>query len=398
MKICLVHNSYGRRSGEEVAVDGLRECLQRRGHDVISFTRSSSELDDGPSKVSAFFSGIYSVSARREFGKLLAAERPDLVHINNLYPLISPSILDETQRQDTPVVMTLHNYRLLCPTGLLMSRGEICHRCIGGQEWWCALRNCTGERPKSAGYAVRSWVARSREMFIAKVDRFIAPAQFVKQIHSQYGYPANRIDVVPYIVSLDFRNSPLAQGQYVGYVGRISPEKGIETILEAATRRPEIPFHLAGHYQQMPDLPMRAPENCLFLGEVPRENVGDFIDGASFTVFPSKWYETTGLSMVETMARGKTVICSRIGCLPELINDGVTGILFEPGDADDLSRKIQFLWDRPDLCRAMGAAARESIQQKFYTVRNYELLSQVYEAAIASRSKARVEVPRAASA
>ncbi len=382
MKICLVHNAYGKLSGEEVAVEGLRDSLASHGHTVIPFFRSSAELDGRElRKIGAFFTGIYNIAARREFARMLDSERPDLVHINNLFPIISPSILDETKRHGIPTVMTVHNYRLLCPTGLLFSHGEVCHRCLDGGEWWCAIRNCTGEWPKSAGYAVRSWTARVRESFSEGIDRFIAPTEFVKAMHVRYGYPAERIDVVRYFARLETLRPQSMDGDYVGYVGRISAEKGVDTIVEAARHQPDIAFRFAGHCLQMPSQLRQAPGNCEFVGEVPRRDLGAFVAGARFTVFASKWYETTGLSMIETMAQGKTVICSRIGCLPELVEEGVTGLSFEPGNAEDLGRKIYYLWNRPDMCRKMGAAARTKVLAMFSTDATYAQLLRTYQAA-----------------
>ncbi|HEV2169766.1 MAG TPA: glycosyltransferase, partial [Candidatus Binatus sp.] len=131
MKICVVHNAYGKLSGEEVAVQNLSRYLREKGHSVVEFFRDSATIpDSGTAKAGALLSGIYSFSARREFSHLLDAERPDVVHVNNLYPLISTSILDESKRRRIPTVMTLHNYRLACPTGLMMSQGEVCRRCV----------------------------------------------------------------------------------------------------------------------------------------------------------------------------------------------------------------------------------------------------------------------------
>ncbi len=388
MKVCLVHNAYGRLSGEEVAVAGLRDSLTSHGHTVIPFFRSSTELEGRQlGKIGALFTGIYNIAARREFARLLDKERPDLVHINNLFPLISPSILDETKRRGIPTVMTVHNYRLLCPTGLLFSHGEVCHRCLNGREWWCAVRNCTGQWGKSSGYAVRNWVARVRGSFSEGIDRFIAPAEFVKSMLVRHGYPAERIDVVRYIVSLETLQPRLTDGEYVGYIGRISPEKGVDTIVEAAKHQADIPFRFAGHFLQMPRLLRQVPGNCQFMGEVPRRDLGAFVDGARFTVFASKWYETTGLSMAETMARGKAVICSAIGCLPELVEAGVTGLLFEPGNAEDLGRKIAYLWNRPDLYHEMGSAARAKVLAMFSPETTYLRLLDVYKAVTERRHR-----------
>jgi glycosyltransferase involved in cell wall biosynthesis len=387
VKVCLVHNAYGKVSGEEVAVESLRDSLTNHGHNVIPFCRSSAEIEGSQfRKLGAFFAGIYNVSAGREFAQLLEMERPDLVHINNLFPLISPSILDETRRRNIPTVMTLHNYRLLCPTGLLFSHSEVCHRCLGGREWWCAIRNCTGERSKSLGYAVRNAVARSRRSFVDGVDRFIALTEFAKSMLVGQGYPAKRIDVVRNILKVEIALPPRTKGEYVGYVGRISPEKGVDTIVEAARECPDIPFRFAGHYLRMANLPLEAPSNCRFLGAISSVDVGEFLSAARFTVLSSRWYEVSPLSLVDAMLQGKPVVCSRIGGLPEFIDDGSTGLLFAPGNARDLAEKIRYLWDRPELCREMGEAARSKIIAMFSPEANYKQLLGTYHAAIGKMS------------
>ena len=366
-----------------MAVDGLRDCLESHGHTVIPFYRSSAELRRSKSgKAAAFFSGIYSSSARREFACLLDEERPDLVHINNLFPLISPSILAETKSRGVPAVMTVHNYRLLCPTGLLFSHGELCHRCAGGREWWCAIRNCTGEWPKSAGYAMRNAVARLRGSFVKGIDRFIAPTIFVKSMLARYGYPAERIDVVRLIVSLENLHSQTGDGTYVAYLGRISPEKGVETIVEAARLCQDILFRFAGHYLQMPDLPAKAPPNCEFMGEVAGSSVSEFLSASRFTIFSSRWYEVSPLSLVDAILQAKAVICARLGGLPEFVDDGSTGLLFTAGDSRDLTEKVRYLWERPELCRKMGQAGRAKVLAMFSPSANYTRLLDVYQSVL----------------
>jgi glycosyltransferase involved in cell wall biosynthesis len=389
MKVCLVHNSYGRRSGEEAAVDGLAECLVMKGHDVVHFDRTSERLRERSSaKVAAFFSGIYSYARRREFATFLSTHRPDIIHINNLYPLISPSILDEAVRFKIPAVMTLHNYRLLCPTGLLMVRDQICERCAQGAEWWCAIRNCTGERPKSVAYAVRNWVAKHRRSFNA-ISRFVAPTYFVKSVMMRYGYAPDRIAVVPYVLNWDWTGLKAGVGKYVGFVGRISPEKGIGVIIEAARLNPDIEFRFAGHHSQMPQVVREAPRNCVFVGPVDRARLGEFFADSRLIVFSSTWYETCGISLLEAMAHGRAVIVSRLGAPAETIENGRTGIYFAPGDAADLSDKIRYLWKLPELCRMMGQEARAKVLRDFSPDRAYDGILKVYATAIESENSSR---------
>ena len=383
MKICVVHNAYGKLSGEEVAVQNLSNYMRRKNHSVVEFFRDSASIPDtGLAKAGALLSGIYSFAARREFSNLLDAERPDLVHVNNLYPLISTSILDESKRRRIPTVMTLHNYRLACPTGLMMSRGEICRRCVTDGEWQCAVRNCTGDVGKSVGYALRNWVARLLGVFHEKVDHFVAPSRFLKSVLVESGYPSDRISVAPYVLEIPPESADNGDGEYVGYVGRISPEKGVDVIVEAARRLPEIPFKFAGDYARMPEVARRAPANCSFMGAIPHAQLDEFIGQARLTVVSSVWYEIQPFSLFEPMSQGKCVVCADIGSLAEFVEHDRTGMLFKAGAPDDLATKIQHLWDRPARCRELGAAARAKVLREFSPELAYLKTMNAYDTAI----------------
>jgi glycosyltransferase involved in cell wall biosynthesis len=242
------------------------------------------------------------------------------------------------------------------------------------------VRNCTGQWGKSAGYAARNAVARLRGSF-ERIDRFIALTAFVKLMLVQNGYPAERIDVVRNLVRLETTESQRTDGEYVGYLGRVSPEKGVDTIVEAARGCLNIPFRFAGHYLKMPNLPRQAGMNCHFLGAIPTREVGRFLASARFIILSSRWYEVSPLSLVEAALWGKSVICSRLGGLPEFVDDGATGLLFAPGDPQDLAEKVRYLWERPELCREMGEAARTKILTMFSPEVNYARLLDTYRAA-----------------
>lgn len=382
MKICLVHNAYGEVSGEEIAVSALQRNLSRHGDVVATYFRSSAELRNcALGKAKAFVTGIYNPIARRDFARFLDRAKPDIVHINNLYPLLSPSILAEAKARNIPVVMTLHNYRLLCPTGLLFSRGDICHRCVDSGEWRCATRNCTGEWPKSVGYALRAWVSRLRGAFFNHVDRFVALSEFAKSLFVRNGLDAERIDVAPNFIDIPDCPSERDAGEYVGYLGRISHEKGIDVLLEAARQNPDIPFRLAGHHLQMPNIRKVAPANCEILGAIPPRAVARFLRSARFVVLSSRCYEGAPVSVVEAMLQRKPAICSRIGALPELVKEDRTGLLFERGDSSELAGKVRFLWQRPALCREMGDAARTTMLAMFSPEAIYARLMNIYRSA-----------------
>ncbi len=390
MKILLIHNAYGTFSGEEAVVRDVSNLLEMHGHTVITFFRRSTEIPRMLlGNLRAFFSGIYNPFTERKLRWFIAKHKPDVVHVHNLFPLISPSALIACKRSGIPVVMTVHNYRLICPNGLFLSHGEVCERCARGREYWCVIRNCEGSFPKSLGYALRNWVARKGRFFKDNVSVFAALTEFQKKRLVEEGYSEDRIAVIPNFATAE--NKQLSQeGVYVGFAGRISPEKGVQILMDAARRIPDIPFRVAGKVDRMPELLNHVPDNFKFEGHLSKELLDDFYASCRMIILPSIWFEGLPLVVVEAMLRGIPVICSRrgipvirsqIGGLPEIVDDGVTGLFFEPGNSGQLADKIRYLWDRPDLCRKMGQAGREKALREYSPDRYYERLMAVYEKA-----------------
>jgi len=211
---------------------------------------------------------------------------------------------------------------------------------------------------------------------------YITLTEFQKKRLIQEGFPADRVRVIPNMVDWNGMKEAKQVGDYVGFVGRISPEKDISTLIKAAEACPDIQFKAAGSYDRMPDTVQAAPENFEFCGYLGKEQLDEFYSNSRIIVLSSVCYEGFPSVLLEAMLRGKPVVCSRIGGLPEIVADGVTGLLFEPGNADDLAEKIQYLWSRPDLCREMGQAGREKALRKYSPEEYYERLMAVYEKAI----------------
>ena len=188
--------------------------------------------------------------------------------------------------------------------------------------------------------------------------------------------------VVPNMVPTRVRSGEGSPGDYVGFAGRVSPEKGISVLISAARKCPDIRFLVAGSYDRMPDVLKTAPDNCLFVGHLCFADLMRFYASSRMVVVPSLWYEAFGLCAAEAQAHGKAVICSRIGALPEIVDCGVTGLLFKAGDADDLAERIRYLWDRPELCRQMGEAGRARVLSNYSPEKYYERIMDVYRRAI----------------
>ena len=384
MRVCIIHNCYGSFSGEEAVVEGTKRLLREKGHEVVEFVRSSADIRGMRfGKARAFFSGVYSWSARRRMRELLRAARPDVVHVHNVYPLISPSVLVECRRAGVPVVTTVHNYRLVCPNGLHMVNGSVCEKCCGGREYWCILRNCTGEFFKSVGYALRNWVARKWRLFLDNVTLYVALTEFQRSRLIAAGFSAERLVVIPNMANAPNGKVEPGLGDYVGYVGRISPEKDIPTLLAAARMCPDIPFKAAGAYDRMPHLPGEAPSNFEFLGHLDAERLEAFYAGCRIVVLCSKCFEAFPKVLPEAMLRGKPVVCTRIGGLPDIVDDGITGLLFEPEDASDLASKLGQLWEHPDLCRRLGEAGRAKALREYSPEAYYRRIVPLYERAMA---------------
>ena len=269
--------------------------------------------------------------------------QPDIIQVQNLFPLISPSILTEITRHHIPIVMRCANYRLLCPNGLLLRNQEICHRCVGGKEWWCALTNCQKSVSKSIGYALRNYVARTRGWFKKCITRFYTQTQFQKDLLVQNGFDETKIDVIPNMISHQKRD--FTAGSYVAYLGRISEEKGIHTFLETAKQLPEIPFKIAGTISMEAFHPDILPANVEYVGFVQDEQKEHFIREAAMIVVPSICYEGLPSSILEGMNGMTPVICSSIGGLREIVQHGQTGLCFHPGNSQELSARIHLLWD-----------------------------------------------------
>ena len=387
MRILMLHNEYAKPSGEEHAVQSIAALLRRRGHEVLWFLRSSAELVGSPlAQARAFFSGIYSTRARRQLDRFLDAEPVDLVQAQNLFPLLSPSALVACRERGLPVVMRCPNYRLLCPNGLQLSRGEACDRCLApGKEWWCILRNCAGSFPKSIGYAARHAAARITGGIRKSVGVFIVLSEFQKQRFVDAGIPPEKIEVLPNFVPAvgEAAQAPCGTGETISFVGRISPEKGLEHFLDAARAMPAEPFAVAGDASQAGELVRRAPANVAFHGFLTGGGLEAFFRRTRVLAFPSVCYEGFPNVLTRAMVWGKPVVCSRIGGLPEIVDDGVTGLLFEPGNAGDLAAKLRRLCRSPELCRSLGEAGRRKALTAYSQERYYERLVAIYRKAAA---------------
>jgi len=394
MNILYIHNDYGKPSGEEHAAEEIANLLMEKGHAVRWYRRDSAELyRSRTGALRGFCTGIHNPASAAALDGLLDEHPPDVALVQNIYPLISPSIFAVLRRRGLAVVMRCPNYRLLCPNGLHFTGREVCERCLGpGHEWWCLWFNCEGRCLKSAGYALRSAVARIRGSIVNNVHVFLVQSDFQKDKFVRSGIAADRIEVLPGIVRTEPLSGEVELGDVVSYVGRISPEKGINEFVEAARRVPEIPFVVAGDCYAAGRIRAGAPANVQWLGFLSGDGLHRLYFRSRMIVVPSLCYEGFPNVLVQAMSLGKPVVCSAIGGLPEIIGHGAAGLLAKPGDAEDLASRIRELYFGPALCRELGRAGRRRVQQEYSRERAFERLMQAFAKAV-DRRDGRVNPP-----
>jgi glycosyltransferase involved in cell wall biosynthesis len=397
MKIVLVHCHYQQTGGEAVVFEQERQLLERAGHQVIIFDRSNREVDAyrGIKRLILAQKAIWNQEARRSFTQLLRSERPDIVHVHNTWVMISPSIFSACREEGVPVVQTLHNYRLSCPAGTFFRSGRICEECPQHGLWRSVRHACYRDsRSQTAAKAVMLSLHRYRQTWQREVDGHIVLTEFARKKFVDGGLPPEKIFIKPNFVYPDplagnGHSARVEDGEYALFAGRLSPEKRVSTLLNAWARLPRrIPLVIIGGGQQRDELEQEAIRENLntvvFKGTLTRDQTVAAIKRARFLIFSSEWYETFGLTMVEAFASGVPVICSRLGAMEEIVDDGRTGFHFTPGDGQDLAEKVEWAWNNPQRMRLMGEEGRREYENKYTAEKNYPRLMEIYQHAIAS--------------
>lgn len=361
-RVLHAYNLHRGGGGADNATRASIEVLREAGWEVDEFVRDSASLGDGlGAKLRAFADGLYAREAVRDFAARLDAQRPDLVHVHELYPLISPWVLPLCRQRGIPVVMSVYDYRLTCPTHNHFFDGQVCLRCIPEGELACVRQNCRGSRAESAAFALRNALARRLQLFQRHVQCFITPTRFTADwlVHKAGVAPA-AVRVLPCMI--DLPASPVADpaaGQYIGFAGRFVPEKGADVAI-AAARRAGLPLWLAGDRHQ--SLQGRQDDGLVrHLVTRDRDELAAFYRGARLFVMPSIWFETFGIVVGEAMSHGIPVLASDIGALSDTTVHGQTGLLVPPGDVEALAAAMRQLWDDAELVRRLGRGGRSHI-------------------------------------
>lgn len=382
MKILIAHNYYQQPGGEDGCVAAEAALLEMHGHEVIQYSLHNDSIN-GIGRFQVAARTIWSQPAYHDMRSLIRAQRPQIVHFHNTFPLISPAAYYAAQAENTRVVQTLHNFRLLCPNALFFREGRVCEDCLGKSiPWPGVVHKCYRDsRTASAAVAAMLVTHRALESWQKSVDVFIALSQFSRDKFIQGGLPGDKIAVKPNFVYPDPGLGP-GTGDYGLYVGRLSSEKGLDTLLKAWTiLRQNVPLKIVGDGPLSPIVENSVAHDSRieWLGRKSAEEVNALVGEARFLVCPSNCYENFPRVIAEAFAAGTPVVASDMGAMAELVDHGRTGLRFEPGNATALAATVEQLLAEPPSLSRMREATRQEYEQRYTVESNYRFLTAIYQ-------------------
>lgn len=398
MKILVIHNRYQHAGGEDEVFAAESRLLRDAGHEVHEYVRTNDDIVLGgpPARVGLALDTVWARQEQRTLRQTIDHVAPDVAHFHNTFPLISPAAYYTCRAAGVPVVQTLHNYRLLCPSANHYRNNGVCEDCTTSGLHHAVRHACyRGSRSATGAVTAMLMFHRGIGTWTRAVDVYIALSEFARGRFIAGGLPADKVVVKPNFVDTDPGLRDRA-GDGALFVGRFWPEKGVGTLLQAWNRLSDpIRLDLLGDGPQRAQLEQLAPSNntVCFHGRVPRATTLAAMKRAQFLVFPSEWFEGLPMTIVEAFACGLPVIASRLGTMGEVVEERRTGLLFTPGDAADLAAKVEWARSHPLEMAEMGRAARHTFEALYTAPRNLELLVSVYHRAVDARGQ---EQPRPA--
>jgi glycosyltransferase involved in cell wall biosynthesis len=376
MKVLLANKFFYDHGGPETVLFATRDLLRRAGHEVVDFAMAGPR--NRPSPYASYFAPnvdlqavrlapgslrtavrfVDSGVAARNMRRLVRDTRPDIAHLHSINHQLTPSIIRVLREEGVPVVMTLHDYKLVCPAYTLLADGRICESCAGGRFYRAFTTSCRG-RVRSALLAAESYVQHRLRRSYEGVSLFLSPSRFLARKFEEMGF-RRRIEVLPNpSLAGEDATQRAARGSHVLFVGRVVPEKGLRTLC-AAAQRSDARVTVVGDGPQLAELRRDFGHlaNIEFAGRIEPERARTMMCEALAVVAPSEWYENQPMVILEAFAGGTPVIASDLGGNPELVRDGETGLLHLPGDVGDLAGKLAWAREHPGEMAAMGERAR----------------------------------------
>ncbi|MGE0278590.1 MAG: glycosyltransferase family 4 protein [Nitrospiraceae bacterium] len=386
MRVLQVHNHYRSTapSGEDAVVDGEAELLRRRGVEVVAYRVFNDDIDTATlgARARLAWQTVWSIRSKNQLREEIRRCNPDLVHVHNTFPQISPSVFAACTDESVPCVQTLHNFRHICASALLSRGGNDCELCVGhlpvpAVRYRC-YRNSLGPTLALVGMQVFN---RVRGTYFRDVAQYICLTKFAALKFEQAGFPVNKLRVKPnFLAEMPQRIHP--PSTYALYVGRLSKEKGVGTLIRAWQDCNSVHLKVLGdgpEREQLEAIATHSRLNVEFRGYVPRAEVAKEISRAMFVIVPSECYEGFPMTVVEAFAHGVPVIASETGSLAEIVEVGVTGLTFPARDSGALARVVHRLHGDSELRDTLSKGAREKAQRCFSADANFQILMSIYE-------------------
>ncbi len=377
MRVLHVFNKPRSGGGSLASTLATIDLSRKNGLTVDSFSFDSSDLPVGLlGKIEASTSAFYSPKSERAFLRKIKEFKPDIVHCNEFFPLVSARIPKLCQDHKIPVVMTCDDYHLTCPTRNHFIEGQVCTACLDGNEYNAIRYNCRNNMPESIINSLYNYRIRIKKLFKNYVDHYITCSEFSRSwLIEHAGINATSITSIPHVIEIPKTMANPEKGSYASFGGRFVPEKGIDVLLEAG-QKTDIPVKVSRNAKHFVTIDL--PNDADIVVTNGRDDLAEFYRNAQFLVFPSIWFETYGVVGAESMSHGIPVIASRLGALNDLIEDGVDGLLFEPGNSQDLADKMLQLWNQPKRLKEMGLAARRKAIDLWSEEPNFKQTLSVY--------------------
>lgn len=387
MRVLIIHNHYVERGGEDEVVESEKKLLEDHGNEVILYERSNREIENFGflKKIKFLIKDIaWSEETYKEIKKIIKNERPDIVHIHNVFLVVSPSVYYAVSEENIPVVQALHNFRLICPNGVLYRRNKVCEKCTFTNFIPALINRCWKNSFFLTYTLVRAltWHQKNNNIHV-KINAYTVLSQFYKDKYEEKGLIGKNIFIKPNFVKIektgrdDFQN-------YILFVGRIANYKGIKTVANAFKKLPEYNLKVIGRGPlfEWLEKEKEGMPNLEIIGVLPHSRTIEYIRKSSFVIFSSECYEGTPRVVIESFACGVPVLAGNIGFMGELIQEVDAGILYKSQDANDMADKIRFLMGNRDLLVRMGKNARKIYEEKYTPDKNYNTLMEIYKKTI----------------
>lgn len=380
VRIAILHNRYRLRGGEDVVVANESRLLRERGHDVASFSVDNRDVDEWGMREA--FGTVWSRRSAEAVDRFIQEEQPDLVHVHNTFPLLSPSVYAPVKRRGLPLVQTLHNYRLICPAATCFRDGEVCLDCRDRSIPWPAVAHSCYRSDRAASATVAAMLAVHRLVgtWRNRVDAFIALSPSARDQFIQGGLPEDRLHVRPnFVPDLPFSRERSTAGSVL-FLGRLAREKGVQVLVDAW--RDDLPtLEVVGDGPLLEELERVAAPNVVLRGRFTPEEVDIALREARFLVVPSIWFEGCPMVVLEAFVRGLPVVASDIGSLRDFVVEGTSGRRFPAGDVAALNRLVRELCSDPAQLKRLSRGARAAYESMFSEDLGYDALMRVYGAA-----------------